>query len=822
MVSMLSRFEPASPAEPGRRAEPLLHPINQRGEGGLTDSDTLPRENETRQDRVSRLNEAILRIGDSLDLNTVLQEAVVSARALTGARYGVITTVDEDKRVQDFVTSGFTPDEYRQITDWRHGGRFFEQLRDLPGTLRLGNLPAYVRSLGFSADRLPAKTMQGTPMRHRGEHIGHVFLGDKEGGPQFTSKDEEVLVLFASQAATAVANARTHRSEQRARAELETLVETLPVGVAVLDVRNGRPMSLNQEACRIVDVLSPSSDRSSCPLLKAITCRFADGREVALDKLRLGLLLRNAETVRAEEIVLSVPDGRSMRMLVNLTPTRSADGAVVSAVAAVQDLTPLNELERLQSEFLGMVSHELRAPLTSIKGSAAALLRSSPKLEPAEMREFHRIIDEQTDHMLQLINDLLDAGRIETGTLSVAPEPVEVAALVDQARNTFLSGGGRQAVHIDLPPDLPRVMADPQRIVQVLNNLLSNASRHSPAASPIRVAAAPHGVQVAVSVSDEGQGVTPEQLPHLFRKHAGAAGRDEVRRAAGNGLGLAICKGLVEAHGGRIRAASGGAGQGARFTFTIPVAEEAGAGTAVGAKHASPPRLPAERGERTRILVVDDDPQTLRCARDALLPAGYVPVVTGNPPELSNLVTKHKPRLVLLDLMLPGTDGIELMQRLPELADLPVIFVSGYGREETISRALELGAADYIVKPFSPMELTARVRAVLRREAEPNRFVLGDLAIQYEQRRVTVAGQPVRLTASEYELLRLLSVNAGRVLTPAALLRRLRGRRDAGDSMAVRTLVKKLRRKLGDNASKPAYVLTEYGVGYRIATPDNP
>ena len=787
----------------------------------MTDSDTLPRENETRQDRVSRLNEAILRIGDSLDLKTVLQEAIVSARALTGARYGVITTVDEDKRVQDFVTSGFTPDEYRQITDWRHGWRFFEQLRDLPGTLRLGNLPAYVRSLGFSADRLPAKTMQGTPMRHRGEHVGNVFLGDKEGGPQFTSEDEEVLVLFASQAATAVANARTHRSEQRARAELETLVEILPVGVAVLDVGNGRPMSLNQEACRIVDVLSPSTDRSSCLLLKAITCRFADGREVALDKLRLGLLLRNAETVRAEEIVLSVPDGRSMRLLVSLTPTRSADGAVVSVVATVQDLTPLNELERLQTEFLGMVSHELRAPLTSIKGSAAALLRSAPKLEPAEMREFHRIIHEQTDHMLDLVSDLLDTRRIETGTLSVAPEPAEVARLVDQARNTFVSGGGRQAVHIDLPPDLPRVMADPRRIVQVLNNLLSNASRHSSAASPIRVAAAPEGIHVAVSVSDEGQGVRPDRLPQLFRKHAGARGRDQFRQAAGNGLGLAICKGLVEAHGGRIRAESGGAGQGTRFTFTIPVAEEAG-GTAAGAKDASPPRLSAERGERPRILVVDDDPQALRHARDALLRAGYVPVVTGNPPELSNLVTTHKPRLVLLDLMLPGTDGIELMQNIPELADLPVIFVSGYGREETISRALELGAADYIVKPFSPMELTARVRAVLRREAEPKRFVLGDLAIQYEQRRVTIAGQPVRLTASEYELLRLLSVNAGRVLTPAALLRQLRGRRDAGNSMAVRTLVKKLRRKLGDDAARPAYVLTEYGVGYRIATPDDP
>ena len=785
----------------------------------MRSSDALRRENEALRDRISRLNEAILRISGSLDLSTVLQQVVDSARALTGARYGVITTIDEDKQVQNFVSSGFTPDEHRQLADWRDGRQLFEHLRDLPETMRLRDLPAYVRSLGLSADLIPAKTMQATPMRHRGEHVGNFFLGHKEGGQEFTSEDEEVLVLFASQAALAIANARTHQNERRARTDLETLIETSPVGVVVLDARTAIPVSFNQEARRIINSMrSPGQSREA--LLQSMTCRFPDGREITLDELRLAQQLRKTTTVRAEEIVLSVPDGRGVRILVNATAIRSADGVVASVVATMQDLTPLNELERLQTEFLGMVSHELRAPLTSIKGSAATLLRPSPELDPAEMREFHRIIDDQADHMIGLISDLLDAGRIETGTLSVAPEPSEVAGLVDRARNTFLSGGGRQAVRIDLPPDLPRVMADRRRIIQVLNNLFSNASRHSPDASPIRVAAVQDGVHVAISVSDDGQGVPPEQLPHLFRKHAGLVGGDRGGGAAGYGLGLAICKGLVEAHGGRIWAESDGPGRGTRFTFAIPVAEEAaGAATGVVASRSASPR---EGREPACILVVDDDPQTLRYVRDALIPAGYAPVVTGDPRQLTDLVETHKPVLVLLDLMLPGTDGIELIQRIPQLADLPVIFISGYGRDETIARALELGAADYIVKPFSPTELTARVRAALRRRAEPERFLLGDLAIDYEQRKVTVAGQSVQLTASEYELLRLLSVNAGRVLTPNALLRQVRGGRDAADSTVVRTLVKKLRRKLGDNAAKPAYILTERGVGYRIARPADP
>ena len=127
----------------------------------------------------------------------------------------------------------------------------------------------------------------------------------------------------------------------------------------------------------------------------------------------------------------------------------------------------------------------------------------------------------------------------------------------------------------------------------------------------------------------------------------------------------------------------------------------------------------------------------------------------------------------MLDLRLPGADGIDLMETVPELADIPVIFISAYGRDETVARALERGAADYLVKPFSATELTARIQAALRRRAGPETLVLGELTVDYEARRVTVGGRPVRLTATEYELLRLLTVNAGRVSTYESLIRRL-------------------------------------------------
>ena len=270
--------------------------------------------------------------------------------------------------------------------------------------------------------------------------------------------------------------------------------------------------------------------------------------------------------------------------------------------------------------------------------SSALDQRRGPSLlsgQACEVAQFFRIIDEQADRMDSLIGDLLDA------------------VLVDQARGTFISGGGRHTVRIDLPPDLPRVMADRQRLVQVLNNLLANAARHAPDSAPIRIAAEREGLYVAVSVADEGRGIAPDQLGQLFRKYTTAGDR---KGGLGSGLGLAICKGLVEAQGGRIRAESGGVGLGARFTFTIPVAEAASDRPAPAR-----PGLPGHAPDAVPILVVDDDPETLRHLRDTLAEAGYGPLVTGDPGAVARIIRAEKPRLVLLDLMLPGTDGIELM-----------------------------------------------------------------------------------------------------------------------------------------------------------------
>ena len=770
-------------------------------------------------ERLTRLDEASLRIHRGLEPDEVLQRVLDSARALTGARYGVLTTLDGAGRVEDFLATGLSPEEAQSLWQMPGGTELFEYLNAIPEPWRVADFAEHVQAMGLPEFVPPTPTgaFLTVPILHESTRVGNIHVGHDDGGREFSPEDEATLVMFAARAALAIANARQYRDEQRARNALETLVETSPVGVLVFDAATGAPVSFNREAIRIVDGLT-EADQSAEQLLETMTVRRADGREFSLREWPLAEALSSGETVRAERLTLSVADGRSVTVLLNATPIRDEGGDIESFMVTLQDLTPLEEQERLSADFLAMVSHELRTPLTSIRGSAATVLDAATELDPAELRQFQRIIIDQAETMRDLIGDLLDVARIETGALSIIPEPADVNTLVDRARSAFLSAGGRHSLDIDLAPDLPLVLADRSRIVQVIGNLLSNAARNSPVSSPIRVTAVPEGDHVAFAVVDEGRGIPSEQLPGLFRRFT-RSGSDD--RGGDTGLGLAICKGIVEAHGGRIRAESGGLGLGSRFTFTLPAAA-----TVATERHSLPAagELPTPEGGPT-VLVADDDPQTLRRVRSVLSQAGYQPIVAADSEGAIRLMAENRPRLVLLDMMLPGADGLDLMRDLSGIAAAPVVFLSAYGSDQVIARAFEMGAADYIVKPFSPTELVARVGAALRRWSGPNwsesaePYVRGDLTVDYAQRLVTLAGEPLELTAKEYDLLRVLSASAGQALTHEQVLRQVWGP-DKGDMRALRGVLLRLRRKLGEDARDPAWIFSVPRVGYRMAEAD--
>ena len=269
----------------------------------------------------------------------------------------------------------------------------------------------------------------------------------------------------------------------------------------------------------------------------------------------------------------------------------------------------------------------------------------------------------------------------------------------------------------------------------------------------------------------------------------------------------------MEAHGGRIWAESSGEGQGTRMTFTIPEAtvQESTSDVSTARSH-----------DGTKILAVDDEHQVLRLLQSILDDHGYTTFGTGSPDEMMHLLEIEQPHLVLMDLMVPGTSGFELMGRIREVSDVPIIFLSANDLEENVVKALGMGADDYIVKPFSSTELIARVEASLRKrraagatmQRQPYR--LGALSINYANRAVTISGGRVPLSATEYKLLFELSVDAGRVMTHDHILRRVWGLGYSGDVQVLRATMRNLRHKLGDHARDPRYILTEPRVGYRM------
>ena len=790
----------------------------------MEEAHPMQRDKEIPAERLSKMAEVCLRIASHGDVDGLLQEVIEGARSLTDARYGALVSFDDSGGIRALVTSGLTPEEHKRMGSLPKGLGLLGYLNEIPRPLRLTDIASHPRSVGFPENHPPMRSFLGAPMCHMGEPVGNIYLTEKGGGAKFTLEDEDTLVLFAAQAAMVVANALSNRAEQQARADLEALLNISPVGVLVFDAKTRVLESANEETRRIIGRLNMTG-RPMNELLEVITLRTLDGRDIPPDERPIAKALRNGETVLADEVVIHLPDGRAIPTLINARPVYREDGEVVSVVATIQDITSLQEMRRQRTEFLGMVSHELQTPLTSIKGSTSTLLGSPYPPDPGQIRQFLRIIDEQADRMQHLIDSLVDLTHIEAGTLSVTQEPTGVAHLVDEVMEAQLRRGtGTTGIEVDLAPDLPRVMADRHRMFQVISSLISSASGHSPESSGIRIRASAEDVYVAVSVENEERSSTADLVPHHFSEFPRIGG-DYVGGTKGmDDLSIVVCRGIVEAHGGRMTTETVGPERGVRYTFRIPMVDEIAHSAETAQVQLNTDSRQPERG-KPHILAVDDDPQTRRYIRSILSESGFTTVVAGLPEDIVPLVAEEQPHLLLLDLTLSWSDGFELMERIRKISDAPVIFLSGHGSIQNLDRAFELGAADYVAKPFTPTELTARIKAALRRRqalhqtGSPGLFVLGDLTIDYAQRLVTVAGRNLQLTATEFKLLFQLSVAAGRVLTHEQLLREVWGPLYESDARTLRTYIKGLRKKLGDDAKRPTYIFTEQRVGYRMARP---
>jgi PAS domain S-box-containing protein len=508
------------------------------------------------------ISEAIAGLAD-VGLETALRTILMQAQLLTGAELAALGFGDDPERPFDpWIFAGIDDETARRIG---RSPRPFGLLGIPPregGVVRVADAPSHPAFCGLPPHHPPLRSYLASPIRYRGRSVGNLYLANKRGGAPFTDDDERTIRMLTARLGAAVETARLYERESLHRAWLQSIFDQMPEAVVIFDARGG-VLQQNDAAARY----ARDTGRLD-PLGRPIRFDFrdADGAPLAADALPAYRAIARGESVSGAELSLLTPDGRLAPVLVSATPVRSRQNPA-GAILVFQDIAALKELERLREEWASIVAHDLRQPLGVIALSAGALLEEGEEALSGDARRIVARIEAAATRLARMVTDLLDASRIEAARLTLDRRPVDIGALIDRIveehRGTHpgveirLAAGARETVPVD-----------PDRVGQVVGNLLSNAVKYGEPGRPIDVETAVRGDVVEVSVANRGPGVPPDQIPLLFQRFARTR-EARAGRAPGLGLGLYICRGLVEAHGGRIRVEST-PGETTRFTFTLP------------------------------------------------------------------------------------------------------------------------------------------------------------------------------------------------------------------------------------------------------------
>jgi PAS domain S-box-containing protein len=418
-----------------------------------------------------------------------------------------------------------------------------------------------------------------------------VFLPFSAGGGQGLQLDDWLsLCIFLTVSflialitdALDTALARQRRSEAETRSIVDSVVEAL-----LLVAPDQRLVRVNHRFEELFGVTaSQVTGRRLDELRPTVEQVFADPEAVTA---RVGDAIEESDERFAETFVQKWPQERQLELI--STPVRS-DGVFQGRLYGFRDVTQERELDRMKTEFVSQVSHELRTPLTAIKGFTDLLLDGDAGELNEEQEEYLQTVKSNADRLVTLINDLLDVARLESGRFKLNVEPLDLPPVVDLVVVTLrpLIAGKDQTIAVDVAPDLPQVLADKDRVVQVLTNLVSNAHKYTQAGGAIRVEVALDGDLVHVAVHDNGMGIAPEDVARLFTRFY-RVDSSLTREIGGTGLGLSIVKSIVELHGGTVTVEST-PGSGSTFSFTLPIVGSTTPESAVEAPAEEAPTTP--------------------------------------------------------------------------------------------------------------------------------------------------------------------------------------------------------------------------------------
>ncbi|HET9929665.1 MAG TPA: response regulator [Polyangiaceae bacterium] len=572
-----------------------------------------------------------------------------------------------------------------------------------------------------------ARALYGVPLLHEGQVLGVAYIGSTRAG-QFSSAEKRLFLAAAERAALAV-------GRQLTASRLNEVLTSAPAFIAIASCLTGEFVFVNplmRELCAgPPGVAHPS--RFGPEALKAMREVETSGKTVEIAQLRL------PQTSDTEA---------PMYVRFTAQPLRNLSGAVDRVLVFAVDITPQvnahQELEEGQAvrarllereraarraaelasaakdEFLATVSHELRTPLNAILGWAS-IARAQPQ---SEVDRALAVIERNARAQARIVEDVLDFSRMAKGKMRLSLQPVDLAEIIGSVLESVRPAAEAKGIRIQVDLKLARpLLADPERLQQVVWNLLSNAVKYCGASGEVTIHASSGDDAVLLSVADTGQGIDPAFLPHVFEPFRQADG-STTRRHGGLGLGLAIVRQIVHAHGGTIEALSEGAGKGATFKVLLPI--HASQSMALDDARAATDRAsapPSVRLDGVRVLLVDDDEDGREVMAQALIAHGADVTLVASAKKALAELRRARPHVLVSDIAMPDIDGYELIRRVRELPAVdggatPALAVTAHAGKDVPARALASGYHRYAAKPMDIESFISTVAALARDGAE--------------------------------------------------------------------------------------------------------
>ncbi|MFA9401584.1 MAG: ATP-binding protein [Anaerolineales bacterium] len=489
------------------------------------------------RDYLLRINRAIT---EELDLDRVLAEIVRFSAEILGGSAGLIALRDTEGEWRIASTFGINPEFVRYLEPL---------LTDIPdhGDPARFELPEVNRRLQriTQAASMGLLTGVGLPMNVKGETVGVIFVFRSYRG-QFSADDRKLLSAFASQAAIAVHNATLFTEIAQQHHHLDAILESAADGIFILDP-SYRFTRFNRACSSLMGYKAESVIGQQH---NEIILWLNRESGTSLEDAESGGWPLSAQATLYVEGDLITKDGGAVSVGITYAPAFDETGELLSIVATVRDITKFREAEELKSTFISIISHELRTPVALIKGYVGTLRREDARWDSEVVEDSLAVIEEEADHLSGMIDDLLDASRLQAGALKLNHSQVSINHLAQQMADRFKTQSDQHDFQMDFPSDFPIVYADETRLMQVMGNLLSNAVKYSPDGGKVTISGATKQNEVVICVHDEGPGIAVEDVPRIFNLFYRS--NETSRKIKGAGLGLFLAKAVIEAHEGRI------------------------------------------------------------------------------------------------------------------------------------------------------------------------------------------------------------------------------------------------------------------------------